>query len=374
MANPSPSMALLIEQAAAGNAEAIHNFLQYLNSSNPDLRHLLQIPLHAAAQPAIWQCMLGCISGECWPAAAGESSPQGKTTSSPAPKPEIVTPRGIQSMIEVFVLDSSQDPETERRVKESVLTPALQSPERLTRWAAGYLHALRGNLDAVPVLDEIIRTPVLPKAGISIDLLLRWQLRAVQALAGLNHPACGGPLVEALASPERTLHHAAGQAISELGRNAEPALLGALHHPDPHVRWHAARALGQIGDLRAVATLAEGLYDDNQEVRWVTARVLANLDAPAIPAVLQVLADQEPSEALRQAAFHALNGMYALRQPEIRAYLQPLLDTLHRTVIGASTAVGTAEIARQLLGDWKNVARFYIAPSGGREDRHFEIP
>ena len=30
MANPSPSMTLLIEQAAADDAEAIHNFLQYL--------------------------------------------------------------------------------------------------------------------------------------------------------------------------------------------------------------------------------------------------------------------------------------------------------------------------------------------------------
>ena len=76
-----------------------------------------------------------------------------------------------------------------------------------------------------------------------------------------------------------------GKALSELGICAEPALLQALHHPDNHVRWHAARLLGQIGDPRAVDVLVTGLWDEDQQVRWATARVLANLDMPAVPAM-----------------------------------------------------------------------------------------
>ena len=66
-------------------------------------------------------------------------------------------------------------------------------------------------------------------------------------------------------------------------------LIEALYHPDSHVRWHAARALGQIGNPRGIDTLVEGLHDDHPAVRWATASVLASLDAQAIPSILRAL-------------------------------------------------------------------------------------
>ncbi len=371
--SPSPGLSQLIDQAVAGDPNAIRTILQYLNATNPDLRQMIQTALHANRQPALWERLLHCIGHECWPAGSGPALPDSALHPSPLPGSSLAPTRAAQSMIEVFVIEKSHAPEVEGQVKLQVLLAGLADPDLLVRWTAGYLLGLRGDLRAVAVLEEIIQHACHPSALLNDEQCLRWQLRAIHALATLNDPLSGPALIQALASRQRTVHHAAGQALNELGQNAAPALIEALHHPDPHVRWHVARALGQIGDLRAVDTLAQGLVDDNQEVRWAAARVLANLDVPAIPAILNLLITRPINEPLRQAAYHALNGMYGLRQPEIHAYLQPLLDELRRQSALAIVSPDIAMVAQRLLSDWKNVYPG-SASQTHREDRHVEFP
>lgn len=367
--SPSPGLSQLIDQAVAGDPNSVRTILQYLNASNPDLRQMIQTALHANREPALWERILHCIGHECWPVLPGAPalSPSGAAINSLAPT------RAAQSMIEVFVIEKSHDPEVEGQVKLQVLLTSLADPDLLVRWTAGYLLGLRGDLRAAPLLEEIIQRACHPSELLNEEQCLRWQLRAIHALSTLDDPLCGPALIQALASRQRTVHHAAGQALNELGQNAAPALIEAIHHPDAHVRWHVARALGQIGDLRAVETLAEGLVDDNQEVRWAAARVLANLDVPAIPAILNILVTRPINEPLRQAAYHALNGMYGLRQPEIHAYMQPLLDELRRQSALAIVSPDIAMVAQRLLGDWNNVYPGY-ASQPRREDRHVEFP
>jgi len=380
MVSESPTLYQLIEQAVAGDPVSTKNVLGYLNSANPDLRHMMQSALHATHTEGLWQRMLYCIGHNCWPEldATGEyhAPPyveKSKTQGSEIPfqsRQSFMASRAMQSLIEVYIVDSSADPECETEVKQGVLLPALSEPDRLTRWAAGYLLGLRGHLRSVPILDEIVSNPCEPTADLTHDQCIRWQARAIQALAALDDVTCGPPLIKALASQERTIHRAAGQALDELGVRAEPALLNALHHSNPHIRWHAARGLGQIGDLRAVDILAEGLYDDNNEVRWTTARFLANLDCPAIPAILKVLSTHPITEPLSQSAHHALNGMASLHHPDIHAYLKPLLDVLHGESAISLIEVETPAIAQRLLADWKNVTLSCEPPSVHREDRH----
>jgi hypothetical protein len=376
MVTSSPSLSHLIDQAAAGDPEAIHNVLKYLNSANSDLRHMMQAALHANHDERLWRRMLLCIAHDCWPAAgqAGEQAKTGATHSAPqAVDSRLALSRATQAITEVFVLESDMEGEAELEVKQKVLLPALEDEDGLVRWAAGYLLGLRGNLRAIPALDEILSSPCRARSNLTVEQCVHWQLRAVQALTALNDVACGPPLIKALASPERTVHHAAGTALSELGRYAEPALLHALHHSDPHVRWHAARSLGQIGNPQAVDILAEGLYDERQEVRWTTARVLAYIDEPAIPSILKVLCAQPVSEPLRQSAYHALNGMACMHYPEIAAYLQPLLDVLRRQTAISTIAVEAPQIAQRMLAEWKNVAPLYTPPPSRREERHVEL-
>lgn len=373
----SPSLSHLIQQASSGDPDSIQKVLQYLNAANSDLRHMMQAALHATYEVDLWRQLLYCIAHECWPILAsadhlGEPSP-----ARPQPAPSTTKlpadSSAMQSLIEVYAVDLDPDSQDEQEVKLTVLLPSLDSADTLQRWAAAYILGLRGNLRAIPVLDEILDPTFAGDIPIPPEQHQRWQRRAIHALATLNDITCGPPLIKALANPNHDVHISASQAINELGRNAVPALLNALHHPDSHVRWHAARALGQIGDLRALDILAEGLFDENMEVRWATARVLANLDVPAIPAILQVLCMHELTEPLRQSSYHALNSMPGSRQPEIRAYLEPLLDVLRRQNAISMISIEAPVIAQRLLSEWKNVAPLYASPSTKREERHLEI-
>jgi HEAT repeat protein len=49
-------------------------------------------------------------------------------------------------------------------------------------------------------------------------------------------------------------------------RRAVPLLIGALQRDDnSYVRWHAARALGELGDARAVGPLQVIEADENED-------------------------------------------------------------------------------------------------------------
>ena len=50
-----------------------------------------------------------------------------------------------------------------------------------------------------------------------------------------------------LVEGEPELHRQAGRALMNLGEAARGTWLAVLDHPDSHIRWHAARGLGQIG-------------------------------------------------------------------------------------------------------------------------------
>ena len=322
---PDPTQLSLIQRAIQGDAQAVQNVLQYLNAASPDLRHIIQAQLHQTGDTRIWQHLLYCLGHGCW---------QIDETPSPNLPHSETSQRGFQTIVEVFVIDEN---EQEAADKMQVLRSALSDPDADLRIAAAYLLGLRGEIDALSLLEAMLQSPGL-----------EWQLRAAQALAALNDERCGAPLVAALSAGRGTpLHHAAGKALSELGICAEPALLQSLHHPDNHVRWHAARLLGQIGDPRAVDVLVTGLWDEDQQVRWATARVLANLDMPAVPAILEALSHQPLTEEFRQAAFHALHSMTNQATQE---YLQPLL----RVLGSPATRSAASPIAQQLLAGWSS--------------------
>jgi HEAT repeat protein len=321
----------MIERAMQGDPAAVKDVFQYLGTSNANLRHMIQSAMHDSADARVWRQMLHCLAYECWlePTEAEEGA-EGKAT--PAQRAVLTLQNAhTQTLTEIFVLDENQ---SEKSLKEAVLNECLFTEDEKLRWAAIYIKGLRGDLMMATRLDELIERGDLA-----------WKMRAIQALSVLDDPLCGPALVKALAMDHDVLHRAARLALSDMGRKAEPALVEALHHPDSHIRWHAARDLGQLGDPRAVEVLAEGLYDDNQSVRWATARVLANLDIYAVPAVLRVLSSHPINEPFRQAAYHALHAMHSAQTQQ---YLKPLVEALHNP--GAD--VHAPLIAQRMLADW----------------------
>lgn len=75
------------------------------------------------------------------------------------------------------------------------------------------------------------------------------------------------------------------------------------------VRWRAAEALGNIGDVKAVEPLIEALKDKNEEegVRWVATKALGNISG-AVEQLIEVLKKTEEAKA-REYAANALGNI-----------------------------------------------------------------
>ena len=87
-------------------------------------------------------------------------------------------------------------------------------------------------------------------------------------------------LVSALKNPFLAKHAARALGDSRDERAIEP-LIAALADRSEDVRCAAARALGEIGDLRADGPLERALHDDYKEVRDCASYAIKRIHGPA---------------------------------------------------------------------------------------------
>lgn len=91
----------------------------------------------------------------------------------------------------------------------------------------------------------------------------------------------GIPRVELLiATLESTDIHVQRRAVRELvklGDKAVIPLIGALVSRNPNVRAHAAWALGEMGDKRALDALEAALKDDDENVRYASSQAIQKI-------------------------------------------------------------------------------------------------
>lgn len=312
----------LLLLADRGDVEASSKILKYLGSNSPDLRRVMQETIRDAAGPEFWHKLLQCLALHRWDEQVDCDWRQDPNSSE----------RIDQAIIELFIEDESGE---DRTAKVAALNEGLISHEARLRWSAACLFGLRGEPEMIPLLEETIELGPLD-----------WKLQAIQALGKLNQECCGQSLVKALAMDRGPLHHAARLALRDMGQMAEPAWIEALEHPNSHIRWHAARGMGDLGKVNYAYILAEGLLDSHPAVRWATADVLARLGSPAVPATLTILSQHKLNAPIRDAAFHALN---AIRSRRTRERLQPLLEAMH----GPAASIETPTLAQQLLMNWE---------------------
>jgi HEAT repeat protein len=232
---------------------------------------------------------------------------------------------------------------------ESLLA-ALASDQRSVRLGAMEVLGLLGEERAVEGLIEALRDP---------DEHVRWH--AAFALEWIGSPRAIGPLAEVLREDhDRDVQRAAAQALAQIGPPAVPSLLEALRQEtgpefsgerfqyeewksQQILRWArrlAAKALGQIGDPRAVEPLIEAHFTGAPEdfsLGLDTAAALWSLGGPAA------------QDALGQAAQEGSWGaLFQLSLKRDKRALPPLLRYLRHEDKGQQ-----AEAAEYLgyLGD-----------------------
>lgn len=313
--------ALRVERGLSYDTQATKELLDILGSANSRRCSVLQEIIHETNDPFIWYHLLHFLAIHRW-----DNQLFGYVNmNSPALE------RIDQAIIEVFTQDTNNQ---ERTIKDSVLQEGLVSPEKYLYFAAAYLLGLRQDPRSIPVLNEIIANGNL-----------KWKLRAVKALSAMKDKDCAEPLMKTLTTAQGKLHREARRALQNLGPLSKSVWLDAINHPDNRIRWEAAHGLAQIGDSRAVLTLAEGLFDDRYVIRWSTADLLSRLGECGIPAILTVLISHDISEPSRQAACHALRG---IQSPKIRERIKPVLDVLNNT----SWKESVSSTARDVLQEW----------------------
>lgn len=74
------------------------------------------------------------------------------------------------------------------------------------------------------------------------------------------------------------------------------ALVHSLKDPHSNFRWHVAKALGKLGDSRAVPYLIDTLNDEDKDVREDTVKALEDLRAvESVKHIVELLKDDYPS-------------------------------------------------------------------------------
>jgi HEAT repeat protein len=169
---------------------------------------------------------------------------------------------------------------------------------------------------------------------------------AVSALADRE----GTPVVRALASVASTDPdpHTRGMAISALGkrggeaRAVVPALVALLEYREGEVRESAARALGRIGDSRALPRLVDRLAEEpDAAVRGTIVEALAAFadDPTAVGGLL--IAIQDPEWSVRLSSAYAFAESRDPRAPA--ALLDAMRDPVHQVRLGAAWALEEIE-------------------------------
>lgn len=162
-------------------------------------------------------------------------------------------------------------------------------------------------------------------------------------------------LIEALGyQKDDRIGHAAAEALVEIGDPAVEPLIAALKNERDKVRQSAAKALGRIGDPRAVEPLIAALQDDHGHVRELSARALGSIGDPrAVEALIAVLQGKD-YEYVREAAAEALGKIGDARA------IEPLLAALQVWGLSETAAVALERLGWQPGRD-EMAARYWLA-------------
>lgn len=175
-------------------------------------------------------------------------------------------------------------------------------------------------------------------------------------------------LITALRTDDRRAHTLVVEDLVKMGAAAVEPLLAVLHDPNPNVRAGAARALGKIGDRRALRSLEFCLrFDSSAEVRKSAVWALHLGDARAVPVLIDALGDTDEWVRFGAVIVLAKIGTLAVKSlTEALHNTDPVVRAMAAETLGRIGDRRAADTLALLLFDNSLTVRDQAAVSLGR--------
>ncbi|NIM06410.1 MAG: hypothetical protein GTN65_12565, partial [Armatimonadetes bacterium] len=122
-----------------------------------------------------------------------------------------------------------------------------------------------------------------------------------------SHPEVLPALLEALPEHPQLISHALGRCGDRRATEPLLKLLKGLGSEEIDIRRKVLRALGELGDPRAIPILIQEMQSSEERIRGMAQSALCKIGAPAADAVIDFL--DHPDPELRQAALWMLAGI-----------------------------------------------------------------
>jgi hypothetical protein len=135
-------------------------------------------------------------------------------------------------------------------------------------------------------------------------------------------------LIDDLANKDGLVRVRARRQLVAYKKRSVTPLIRTLSNEKDWVRWEAAKALGQIGNQKAIKALLEALSDEKFEVRWLATEGLIRIGRKAIVPLLETLVNHSDLFSLREGIHHVLHDMNTGKITEV---LRPVLVALEGT-------------------------------------------
>ncbi len=214
-----------------------------------------------------------------------------------------------------------------------VLLAGAHDTRPAMRETAIHILGIIGNPSVTPVLIEALHDPV-PAV----------RLQAAKALGRAGDASAVPALLSALRTADEQLGSQIFSSLVRLGHVAVPALIDASNSSSAWMRWHAARALGEICDRRALPVLVKDLLDTDHSVAWMGAKGLTRFGRQSLGPLLRLLMANETTPWLVETASYVLNSLMQ-QDARLKPYLEPVIQYMH----GVAFRVGTPQIAHKAL-------------------------
>jgi hypothetical protein len=156
-------------------------------------------------------------------------------------------------------------------------------------------------------------------------------------------------LIQKLSSPHAAERERARNDLVMIGDEIVPPLIEVVETAGERARLEAARALAELAEPAAIAILIQCLEDEHQDLRWVAAEGLLNIDGPAVEPLLLALIDRAWAHTILDGAAHVVRGL-------VRRVSQPIFEPLIFAMTHApEPGVNVPPAAEAALDAWRKV-------------------